>query len=105
MNKLLSALSLARKAGRLEIGFDPVQEAVKLKKALLVVIVRDASQRTARETERICRENGTEILLADVTKDDTFRVLGKTVAVIAVCDGGFADMIKGITSTTIGEDK
>ena len=105
MNKLLSAISLSRKAGKLALGFDPVQEAVKLGKAKLVIVTGDASQRTDREIKRVCEQNGIRAVTVGISKDDTFGVLGKTVAVLAVCDGGFAEMISGIISTTIGEDK
>ena len=43
MNKLLGALSLCRKAGKLTMGFDPVAESAAKGKAALVLLAADLS--------------------------------------------------------------
>ena len=45
--KLFSALSLCRKAGKLVLGFDAVTDSVYGGKAVLVLLAADASDRTA----------------------------------------------------------
>ena len=48
-DKLLSALSLCRKAGRLKMGGDVVREEIMKGGARLVLLASDAAERTVRQ--------------------------------------------------------
>ena len=54
--KLLSAISLCRKAGKLVKGYDAVQESVYSGKAWLVLLAADVSDGTAKRMNRTCEE-------------------------------------------------
>ena len=51
-SKLLSLLGLAKKAGKLSLGHDAVIEAIGRRKAHLIVLAVDASERIEREMKR-----------------------------------------------------
>ena len=48
MDKALNYLALARKAGRIELGEEPVGAAARAVKACLVVVASDAGDHTWR---------------------------------------------------------
>lgn len=48
-DKLLSLLGLARRGGKLSSGFDAVSNSIKRRKARLVLIASDISQKTQKE--------------------------------------------------------
>ena len=61
MDKALNYLALARKAGRIELGEEPVGAAARAQKARLVVVAEDATDHTWRRalsfvagSEQIC---------------------------------------------------
>ena len=92
-DKVLSALSLAMKAGRIASGETAVLNAIRNGSAFLVLIAEDASAGTSKKFsdkstyyEVPCRVYGTKEMLA--------HSIGKDLrSVIAVCDEGFAGSI------------
>ena len=54
--KLFSALSLCKKAGRLVLGFDAVMDSVYQGKAHLVLLASDVSEGTAKRVRRNCED-------------------------------------------------
>ena len=78
MDKALNYLSLARKAGRIELGEEPVGAAARAKKARLIMVASDAGDHSWRRAKSFAA--GTEQLCMKVpfTKDQmactqTFR--------------------------------
>jgi len=90
--KLLSAMSMARGAGKLKIGFDAAKDAAAAG-APLVIVTPDVSERTMRSVQRFC-EDGPELMVADVTQDDISGKFGWRFGVAAVTDINFAKLIK-----------
>lgn len=92
MDKALHLLSLARRAGRIALGYDAVEEAVLKRKALLVLLSEALSERTRRNIVRICE--GTVPLRMIPTEPETIaKFVGKAVGVIAVGDPNLAAAI------------
>lgn len=90
-NKILGMLGLARRAGKVTLGFENVQ---KLKKCCLVLIAADAAERTVRHT----KELGLETICLDSTKNVLGKALGAgQVSVLGVTDPGFADAIRKLS--------
>ncbi len=93
-DRLLSLLGLCRRAGRLVIGADPVKEAIDTHKAFLVICASDISQNTEKKIRIAVEAKGTvEYHSINRTKDELSFSLGKTCAVLAVIDKGFADKL------------
>ncbi|MBQ7740452.1 MAG: ribosomal L7Ae/L30e/S12e/Gadd45 family protein [Eubacterium sp.] len=93
--KYLSLLGLSRRAGRLSMGHDTVLEAIKKRKAKLILFSSDISPRLISEIER-----ASERYLKDVpafkledTIEELYIALGYKAGVLAVTDENFANGI------------
>ena len=88
---VLSMLGLALKAGKVDIGEEPVGAAARAKKARVILVADDAAPSSQRRA-RSFAESGTCLCLTiPQKKDDLGRALGRTsVAMCAVTDIGFA---------------
>ena len=83
MDKALNYLSLGRKAGRIELGEEPVGAAARAKKARLVLVASDAGDHTWRRAKSFVA--GTEQICMKVpfTKDQMGEAIGRTALAIA----------------------
>ena len=83
MDKSLNYLALARKAGRVELGEEPVGAAARAENAYLVIVAQDAGDHTWRRAKSFV--SGTEQLAIRVpyTKDDLGRTIGRTALAMA----------------------
>ena len=90
LNKQLSLLGLAMKAGKVVSGEFAVEKYVKEGKAHLVLVAEDASQNTKKSAHDMCVCY--EVPLYDIgTKEKLGRAIGKEYrALIAVTDENFA---------------
>ena len=91
MDKALNYLSLARKAGRIELGEEPVGAAARAKKARLILVASDAGDHSRRRAKSFVA--GTEQLCMKVpfTKDQLGEAIGRTsLAMAAFTDPALA---------------
>ncbi len=95
--KVLGALSLCRRAGKLAIGADAVDDALS-KGAMLCVAASDAAERTVRNTD--AEERGAELLRLELTMSELEAGTGRKFAVAAVTDENMAKLV--ITSAREG---
>lgn len=102
--KVLSLLGLARRAGRLTMGFDPVVESVKTGQSRLVLITSDISPKTEKELKYSLRdcEMQLECIPFDVTAIG--NALGRAAKIISVNDEGFAVSVKKLLGSRNGEE-
>lgn len=93
----MSLLSLAQKAGKLKSGEFQTTEAVKGKKAFLVLVAADASDNTKKEFRNMCNYYETPYYEFS-TKENLGRAIGKEErSSIAVLDEGFSkSLIKNL---------
>ena len=90
-DKALSTLSLARKAGRIEVGEAPVGIAVRAGKARLVLVARDASDHTLRKTRNLVAGTKQPLLQIPYDKDTLGMAVGySAIAVCALTDPALA---------------
>lgn len=101
-DKLMGAIGLCRKAGKLVMGSDPVAEAVRERKAALVLTASDFAPRSQRQADRVCEQYQVVLVRLPCTMDQLAALLGKTYGVLAVCDLGFARMIRGLLGENNG---
>ena len=90
--KYLSLLGLARRAGKLSMGHDMSYEAVRKRKAKLIVFSSDISIRLIGEFERA--KGDIPSLKICETIDEIHKALGYKAGVLTVNDENFADRIK-----------
>ena len=94
MDKLLNLIGLAKKAGKLEVGEEPVGAAARSKHARLILIASDAADNTRRRALHFGEAGECICLEIPPTKEDLGRALGRTsCALLALTDIGFAEAI------------
>lgn len=91
--KLHALLGFARKAGKLAIGTEAVFESVNRKRARLVLIAADISQKSAKEIRFICDKNNIESVTLKIKIDDVTAAIGRRAGILSVEDDGFANAI------------
>ena len=100
MERILSLLGLAHKAGRVEIGEEPVGSAARAKKARIILVAGDAAASSVRRAMGFANTGSCLCLVIPATKEQLGRALGRTsCAMAAVTDIGFADAVTGKLAT------
>ena len=94
MERILSLLGLAHKAGRVEIGEEPVGSAARAKKARIILVAGDAAASSVRRAMGFANTGSCLCLVIPTTKEQLGRALGRTsCAMCAVTDIGFAQSL------------
>lgn len=88
---ILHLLGLARKAGRLEIGEEPVGSACRARQAKLILLASDATPNTVRRCAHFGETGSVLWLELPFTKAELGFQLGRgSCAMLALTDAGFA---------------
>ena len=83
MDKGLNYLALARKAGRIELGEEPVGGAARAQKARLVIVASDASDHTWRRAKSFVAGTQQQCVRVPYGKDEMGEAVGRTSLAIA----------------------
>ena len=94
--KTADLLGICLKAGKAVKGFDSACEAVTAHKAACILTASDASAKTVKEAEFIGGKYNVPVYQTPLSKDDIGKLCGKSTAVIAVTDKGFAEGFRKI---------
>lgn len=94
-DKLLSMLGLARRAGKLSMGHDMAEKAVKSHKAEIVLLCSDVSERLVREFEQAVSnaKSTARIFVTDITMEEIHFSLGYRAGVITLDDKNFSKRV------------
>lgn len=98
MDKLLSLLGLARRAGKLEPGFDAAVTAARGRKAALLVAARDISEKTVKNLRYEGDRVGIATLRLPCGMEELSHACGLRAGVLAVTDPGFAKAVRGLVA-------
>ena len=91
MDKALNYLALARKAGKAELGEEPVGAAARGDKARLVLVASDAGDHTWRRAKSFVAGTGQQCIRVPYTKDELGMAIGRTsLAIAALTDPALA---------------
>ena len=91
---ILHLLGLAKKAGRLEIGEEPVGAVCRARQAKLVLVAGDAAPNTFRRAAHFGEAGNVLWLSLPQSKQELGFVLGRgSVAMLALTDIGFASTV------------
>ena len=94
MDNILHLLGLAMRAGRLEIGEEPVGAACRARSCRLILVARDAADNSFRRVRHFADAGQCLWLSVPYTKDELGAAVGRSVcAMTAVTDIGFANAI------------
>ena len=102
MNKLMFALSLAKKSGKLINGFDPVKQAVADGTAKMVFVTSDTSEKTIKRVQQFCQDV-MEVHVTSLTQFEVAQITNKLTGVFAVVDENIAVLCKNAISSEKGE--
>ena len=83
MDKALNYMALARKAGRIELGEEPVGAAARAVKACLVAVASDAGDHTWRRAKSFVAGTSQIAVKLPFTKDEMGQATGRTSLAIA----------------------
>lgn len=92
--KALTLLGFAAKAGKLSYGMDMSIDAVKNKKAKLIVCAADISVKSHKEIKFFTTKHNTDSLVIDCNMETLSKAIGHKCGILSVNDLGFADAIK-----------
>lgn len=88
-NDALSLLGLALRAGKLEVGEEPVEAACKARRVKAVLLASDAAANSVKKAERFAASGGAEIVTLPAGKAELGFALGRgSCAMAALTDGG-----------------
>ena len=91
MDKARNYLSLARKAGRIELGEEPVGAAARAQKARLLVVAQDASDHTWRRAKSFVSGTDQQCIRVPYTKQEIGEAIGRQeLALAAITDPALA---------------
>lgn len=93
----ISMLSLARRAGKLVLGFDRVAEALRDGKGKGVFCTADLSEKSRKELSFTAQKYGMQPVVLAVTMDQVQHACGKRSGVIALCDEGFSKKLSQLS--------
>lgn len=89
-------IGLARKAGKLAVGSDAVETAVRNGKAVLVLLAADASAGTKKRIGDKCASYGVALQTTEYTRERLGAAVGKDPAACAAfLDASFATAFNG----------
>ena len=91
MDKVLNYIGLARKAGRAELGEEPVGAAARALHAHLILVASNASDHTWRRAKSYCAGTDQICIRVNYTKDELGMATGRQeLAMAAIVDAGMA---------------
>ena len=91
MDKARNYLSLARKAGRIELGEEPVGAVARAQKARLLVVAQDASDHTWRRAKSFVSGTDQQCVKVPYTKIEMGEAIGRQeLALAAITDPALA---------------
>lgn len=95
-------LGLAKKAGKIILGFDAVLDSIKDEKAKLVLISTDLSEKTEEDVRKKANTKKVVVSKLPFTMNEIDYILGKHSGIISVTDEGFAKKLLEIINDAKG---
>ena len=83
MDKALSYMALARKAGRIELGEEPAGAAARSLRACLILVASDASDHTWRRAKSFVAGSDQQCIRVPFTKDRMGQAIGREALALA----------------------
>lgn len=104
--KLCGLLGMAKRAGRLVVGFDAAVASIGNRESDILLLASDSSEKTKKECRFCADTHQAGVCILPLDKAALSAAIGahKPVAVVAVTDSGFATAIRSHCSDTKEED-
>lgn len=96
MDSVLHLLGIARKAGRIEVGEEPVGASARAGQAKLILVASDAADNSVRRSGRFAEAGKTLWTQIPYTKAELGGAVGRSsCAMVALTDVGLASALAG----------
>lgn len=107
MDKAIRYLSLAAKAGKLVIGADDCEKAVRKGKAALIVLAVDAAPSAIKRGNELAGIRGTKVFKTVYTKAEFAQAVGRgsSVALAVLTDKGLASAFSAADTTGMEQEE
>ena len=92
-NKIYGLIGLARRAGKISFGTESSAETIEKKKAKLVIVAKDCSDRTKKNFKDLCQRLNVEIRIEGTIEELSKSIGQVNKAVIVIKDENFAKEI------------
>lgn len=99
-SKILSMLGISRKAGFAVLGFDKVKDSLMSKKAKIVCLCSDISDKTKKEIIFFADKHNIPVIAVDCDMLELSNAVGMKTGIVAVTDKGIADKIIALSNNT-----
>ena len=99
-SKILSMLGISRKAGFAVLGFDKAKDSLLTKKAKIVCLCSDISEKTKKEIIFFADKHNIPVLTVDCDMFEMSNAVGMKTGIVAVTDKGIADKIIALSNST-----
>lgn len=91
MDSGLHLIGIAKKAGRLEVGEEPVGAACRARQARLLVLAADAADNTLRRAQHFAEAGNAPLVKSPYAKSELGQAVGRSsCAMLALTDAGLA---------------
>ncbi|MBQ1986157.1 MAG: ribosomal L7Ae/L30e/S12e/Gadd45 family protein [Clostridia bacterium] len=90
MNRALSNMGLARRAGKLNWGYDTAVEAMKNGDVCLALTAADLSEKTKKNVRFEAEKYNVPFVDTVFSMEEISAAIGKKTGVVVICDAGFA---------------
>lgn len=94
MNKILSMLGLARRAGKLFGGYDVSVEKIRSKEAVLVIAASDISEKTYKNLKYEADKQGVACVRIDAKIPELSKACAIRTGIVVLLDDGFAKALQ-----------
>ena len=82
MDKVYGILGIAAKAGKIISGFDSIQESAKKRQVNLIIVAKEASEKTQKEIRFICDKYGIPLIIFGSIEENSHAIGKKNRAII-----------------------
>ena len=94
--RVISLLSLVRKAGKLVAGADMVKDAARSGQVTAVFAASDLSPKSKKEIEYVCRPLSVPVYPLGVAMDEMAAQIGRRSGILAVTDKGLERKLESL---------
>lgn len=95
-SRVLSLISLSKKAGKLVLGFDVTKKEIFKGTVDCIFVCCDLSEKTLKEVNYICSDMEVEVKELPITLDEMWYEVGKRSGVICITEYGFVKKISAL---------
>ena len=93
MNKILSFITLSKKAGRIAAGYEEVRHNIYKNAVNLVILTSDLSEKSSKNIKFICEKYNIKYIVINEDMETIKKMIGKKSGIIGIKDEGFSGAI------------